>query len=145
MSTANLILGYVLLTLGGITAAGVYSELRRRSFESRAQPRPHLPLPQVRLRLYGRPGRRPFALLPVRPKQRRDPVLGPIPLTHSAPTPRVQSAREPFLFIPTGHLWAGFPTVSSLTPLRMNFHTVLERPPVYRPIFERIGGERNAS
>lgn len=33
MSTANLILGYVLLTLGGITAAGVYSELRRRSFD----------------------------------------------------------------------------------------------------------------
>jgi hypothetical protein len=33
MSTANLILGYVLLTLGGITVAGVFSELRRRSFD----------------------------------------------------------------------------------------------------------------
>jgi len=33
MSTANLILGYVLLTLGGVTLTGVYSELRRRSFE----------------------------------------------------------------------------------------------------------------
>jgi rubrerythrin len=33
MSTANLILGYVLLTLGGITVTGIYSELRRRSFE----------------------------------------------------------------------------------------------------------------
>ena len=33
MSTSNLILGYVLLMLGGVSGAAVYSELRRRSFD----------------------------------------------------------------------------------------------------------------
>jgi rubrerythrin len=32
MSTSHLILGYVVLMLGGVTGAAVYSELRRRSF-----------------------------------------------------------------------------------------------------------------
>lgn len=33
MSISNLILGYMLLMLGGVTGAAVFSELRRRSFE----------------------------------------------------------------------------------------------------------------
>ncbi len=33
MSTANLILTYVVVLLGGVAGAGIYSELRRRSFE----------------------------------------------------------------------------------------------------------------
>jgi len=33
MSTSNLIFSYVVLALGGVTGAAVFSELRRRSFE----------------------------------------------------------------------------------------------------------------
>ena len=33
MSTANLILSYVVVTLAGVTGAALYSELRRRSFD----------------------------------------------------------------------------------------------------------------
>ena len=33
MSTSHLILGYVILTVGGVAGAAIYSDLRRRSFD----------------------------------------------------------------------------------------------------------------
>ena len=75
MSIPALIVIYVALLLGALCGIGIYSEMRRRRFGPTHYGGPDFPLPEMRLRLYRRRGRGPFALHPMRQAERADCVL----------------------------------------------------------------------